>query len=138
MIGFILDQNKTIFTRNTKQATENWFCNKIAVQAKFVSNRLSLILNKSLKIGSVIRSWFRLKVHLKWTFSVWVRLFEINFPVEIDFFQIKQTFSVQTDFKNWFYNKITLQAKNYIQKKIVLQSSHLQSNWCFQGICSSF
>ena len=30
--------------------------------------RLSLILNKSRKIGSIIRSWFRLKIIFKWTF----------------------------------------------------------------------
>ena len=76
----------------TKKVTENWFCNKIAVQVKFhfkrtfinakksrkiasvirsrfrvnsVSNGLSLILEESRKIGSAIRSWFRLILHFK-------------------------------------------------------------------------
>ena len=33
MIGFIVDQKN--YTDDTEKATENWFCNKIAVQAKF-------------------------------------------------------------------------------------------------------
>ena len=45
---------------NIKKVIENWFCKKIIFQAKFCFKRTFINIKKSKKIGSVIRSRFRL------------------------------------------------------------------------------
>ena len=66
----IMVQVKFCFKRtfiNTKKVTENWFCNKIMVQVKFRFKRTFTNARKVTKIASVIRSWFRLLFHSRWT-----------------------------------------------------------------------
>ena len=70
-------QFRWTFNEYLKKLQKNWFLNEITVQVKFpiqmdfkipIQMDLFEYLKESLKIGSVMRSRFRLKFHFKWTF----------------------------------------------------------------------